>query len=193
MQSRFQSLSREKPFCHDGKRMNRRLQERLVSIAQSRKALLPLSSNLNACGPRACKFQSLSREKPFCHTYWVCKQQYNVTLFQSLSREKPFCHCARSFLAVMCVPSFQSLSREKPFCHPCRDLFATLSMFSFNRSVAKSPSATHRDCLRRAPPLWSFNRSVAKSPSATEWSARRAAEYDEVSIAQSRKALLPPT
>src|SRR5579885_2771401 len=140
----FQSLSREKPFCHGGPR------ER-------------------ASRPRrtACReFQSLSREKPFCHT-----GEADLVLadgkFQSLSREKPFCHDG-SIALHWPKRAFQSLSREKPFCHFAAALrCCDESCTSFNRSVAKSPSATRAMQRQQRRSAHSFNRSVAKSPSAT--------------------------
>src|SRR5579883_1972623 len=101
-------------------------------------------------------FQSLSREKPFCHSphgppIWSLRDE-----FQSLSREKPFCHASfhfdrshagavsiaqsrKALLPRYYTPSFvleshafQSLSREKPFCH-CLFRFVNESkLYSFN-------------------------------------------------------------
>src|SRR5579885_440271 len=139
----FQSLSREKPFCHGGPR------ER-------------------ASRPRrtACReFQSLSREKPFCHT-----GEADLVLadgkFQSLSREKPFCHTSNAKTTATICPQFQSLSREKPFCHQTSTT-ASLGRAGFQSLSREKPFCHSSDI-----------------------------EYDcnfiEVSIAQSRKALLPP-
>ncbi len=164
LRDEFQSLSREKPFCHDVSQINAQVD----SIA----------------------FQSLSREKPFCHSTGAISLAKNMLRFQSLSREKPFCHASfhfdrshagavsiaqsrKALLPRYYTPSFvleshafQSLSREKPFCH---------CLFRF---VNESK-------------LYSFNRSVAKSPSATSTGGPKVAKNGLVSIAQSRKALLP--
>src|SRR5579883_2030350 len=86
-----------------------------VSIAQSRKALLPHQQRYEWRWPQY-RFQSLSREKPFCH-------RLGVTI-----SSKPW--------------QFQSLSREKPFCHLLTQKSDDPLASRFNRSVAKSPSAT---------------------------------------------------
>ncbi len=86
----FQSLSREKPFCHHPNATLEAYRED-VSIAQSRKALLPPSDQFGVFMARAM-FQSLSREKPFCHAEQAADATSEGASFQSLSREKPFCH-----------------------------------------------------------------------------------------------------
>ncbi len=134
----FQSLSREKPFCHI----------RADSCSHSRRA-----------------FQSLSREKPFCH-----KTSFNDTFDTRISfnrsvAKSPSATKAQEW-AQKNAEKFQSLSREKPFCHLNASSRPLTRPWSFNRSVAKSPSATIH--TKEAGLVWtSFNRSVAKSPSAT--------------------------
>src|SRR5579883_44374 len=64
------------------------------------------------------KFQSLSREKPFCHDSEIARIAAIDNTFQSLSREKPFCHIVNRNVTDSSY-EFQSLSREKPFCHGC--------------------------------------------------------------------------
>ncbi len=113
-QPRFQSLSREKPFCHL-LYQNAYIYRTRVSIAQSRKALLPQSSARGGIA-RPTGFNRSVAKSPSATSH---REQANVDVewFQSLSREKPFCH--------------QSITSGTP-----------VSVYSFNRSVAKSPSAT---------------------------------------------------
>src|SRR5579885_491934 len=86
----FQSLSREKPFCHFyGDDVTAKVV--YVSIAQSRKALLPHCTYTHYRASHS-RFQSLSREKPFCHIPARFAMPLTICQFQSLSREKPFCH-----------------------------------------------------------------------------------------------------
>src|SRR5579883_2319078 len=110
--------------------------------------------------------------------------------FQSLSREKPFCHGGPRERASRprrtACREFQSLSREKPFCH-------TGQSVRFNRSVAKSPSATSPPPCDAA--MNPARVSIAQSRKALlphEQCKDNSDDLPTVSIAQSRKALLPP-
>src|SRR5579883_1314341 len=86
----FQSLSREKPFCHT----TPRARERAVQVGFNRSvAKSPFATSSARYSLRASlEFQSLSREKPFCHGQSLSGVNLNLRVFQSLSREKPFCH-----------------------------------------------------------------------------------------------------
>src|SRR5579885_89030 len=179
----FQSLSREKPFCHFyGDDVTAKVV--YVSIAQSRKALLPHCTYTHYRASHS-RFQSLSREKPFCHIPARFAMPLTICQFQSLSREKPFFH---SFINL---GWFQSLSREKPFCH---QLLPLPQRRRKQVSIAQSRKALLPPFTSTPPRpiLASFNRSVAKSPFATTQRPCVASEQKKVSIAQSRKALLPP-
>src|SRR5579883_3307326 len=113
------------------------------------------------------KFQSLSREKPFCHDSEIARIAGIDNTFQSLSREKPFCHTGPPSLAH---PKFctVSIAQSRKALLPRR----TLEMpdqpdQGFNRSVAKSPFATDAGTGQTGKARARFNRSVAKSPFAT--------------------------
>src|SRR5579883_1385970 len=186
----FQSLSREKPFCHETTTTVHTMPGQHVSIAQSRKALLPPAHwQPSRLLDKACFNRSVAKS-PSATPYGGHKMATQTKMFQSLSREKPFCHLEQQLYcddkmgsfnrSVAKSPSatrrdqhrqneslvFQSLSREKPFCHAQDQGAGGRTRLRFNRSVAKSPSATTRALFPRR--TWnSFNRSVAKSPSAT--------------------------
>src|SRR5579883_1834945 len=188
--ARFQSLSREKPFCHEKTTTVHTMPGQHVSIAQSRKALLPPAHwQPSRLLDKACFNRSVAKS-PSATPYGGHKMATQTKMFQSLSREKPFCHLEQQLYcddkmgsfnrSVAKSPSatrrdqhrqneslvFQSLSREKPFCHAQDQGAGGRTRLRFNRSVAKSPSATTRALFPRR--TWnSFNRSVAKSPSAT--------------------------
>src|SRR5579885_2221035 len=186
-----------------------------VSIAQSRKALLPprllpmaesipLSFNRSvakspsatrgAKDERLCevaRFQSLSREKPFCHS----KRSRSIKRereFQSLSREKPFCHETTTTVHTMPgqhVSIAQSRKALLPPAHwqPSR----LLDKACFNRSVAKSPSATPYGGHKMATQTKMFQSLSREKPFCHPARSTPAERKSSVSIAQSRKALLP--
>src|SRR5579883_3261679 len=164
----------------------------VVSIAQSRKALLPPKSMESVTRAVDACFNRSVAKSPSATRGAKDERLCEVARFQSLSREKPFCHSKRS-RSIKREREFQSLSREKPFCHETTTTVHTMP--GQHVSIAQSRKAL-------LPPLmevtkWQrkrrcFNRSVAKSPSAT-WSSSYIVMIKwAVSIAQSRKALLPP-
>src|SRR5579885_2792715 len=163
----FQSLSREKPFCHGGPRERASRPRRTAcrefqSLSREKPFCHTGEADLVLADG---KFQSLSREKPFCHDGSIALH-WPKRAFQSLSREKPFCHSSNAKTTATICPQFQSLSREKPFCHQTSTT-ASLGRAGFQSLSREKPFCHSSDI-----------------------------EYDcnfiEVSIAQSRKALLPP-
>src|SRR5579883_2922472 len=136
----------------------------MVLIPQSRKALLPPRRRARKkC--LAARFQSLSREKPFCHTAPRARERaVQVGFNRSVAKSHFATSSARYSLRASL--EIQSLSREKPFClqqcHVLRACFAGVS-------IAQSRKAL-------------LPRSVVK---------RSQSQSESVSIAQSRKALLP--
>src|SRR5579885_3014081 len=183
----FQSLSREKPFCHTGE------------------ADLVLADG---------KFQSLSREKPFCHDGSIALH-WPKRAFQSLSREKPFCHFAAALRCCdeSCTSFNRSVAKSPSATRPPQLL--RWAEQGFNRSVAKSPSATlvisstiatssRFQSLSREKPFCHHSASSPCLRSGWFQSLSREkpfchfalltaayAHIHPVSIAQSRKALLP--
>src|SRR5579883_2775840 len=162
-----------------------------VSIAQSRKALLP-PRLLPMAESIPLSFNRSVAKSPSATRGAKDERLCEVARFQSLSREKPFCHSKRS-RSIKREREFQSLSREKPFCHlhtgNPRDCWIKHVSIAQSRKALLPPlmEVTKWQRKRRC-----FNRSVAKSPSAT-WSSSYIVMIKwAVSIAQSRKALLPP-
>src|SRR5579883_1767074 len=162
-----------------------------VSIAQSRKALLP-PRLLPMAESIPLSFNRSVAKSPSATRGAKDERLCEVARFQSLSREKPFCHSKRS-RSIKREREFQSLSREKPFCHETTTTVHTMP--GQHVSIAQSRKALLPPAHWQPSRLLDkgcFNRSVAKSPSAT-WSSSYIVMIKwAVSIAQSRKALLPP-
>src|SRR5579885_89031 len=131
-------------------------------------------------------------------------------MFQSLSREKPFCHIARTLTTGLRIPGFNRSVAKSPFATSLRVLLCRLQYASFNRSVAKSPSSipsSISDGFNRSVAKSPFATSSCPCPKGEESKFQslsrekpfchplllhRRVRFLLVSIAQSRKALLPP-
>ena len=185
----FQSPSREKPFCNLARWLTTLRSLAMLSIAQSRKALLqPKFGISSAIWKRTRLSIAQSRKALLQHTRYksIIRTNYN---FQSLSRENLFCNPCRWGCGVLnwllsiaqsrkallqqrqphCKDRstwhFQSLSREKLFCN------------SHEKAHERQRSALSIAQSRKA----LLQRPVICQP----W-----VERSLLSIAQSRKALL---
>src|SRR5579885_3044545 len=112
-------------------------------------------------------------------------------MFQSLSREKPFCHIARTLTTGLRIPGFNRSVAKSPFATSLRVWLCRLQSASFNRSVAKSPFATS-SCPCPKGEESKFQSLSREKPFCHPLLLHRRVRFLLVSIAQSRKALLPP-
>src|SRR5579883_26655 len=183
-----QSLSREKPFCHDGS----------IALHWPKRA-----------------FQSLSREKPFCHfaaALRCCDE--SCTSFNRSVAKSPSATRAMQRQQRRSAHSFNRSVAKSPSATRPPQLLRWAEQ-GFNRSVAKSPSATlvisstiatssRFQSLSREKPFCHHSASSPCLRSGWFQSLSREkpfchfalltaayAHIHPVSIAQSRKALLP--